>query len=368
MSLNKKIIVLSLSLSLLLTGCTSKPSFNTQNNEQKAPQEISSTPKQNTEVQTKEQPSKAVSKEIDLSKIKPNEAGQIMVLMYHHISEPEGEWVRTPDNLRKDLQTLYTKGYRPISLKDYASGNITTEAGFTPVVLTFDDGRKNNFDMIKNDKGEWVINPNCAVAILEEFNRKHPDFPLEASFFVNDNIPFEQAEHLQYKLNYIIEKGMDVGNHTSTHVNFTNTDASRIQKEISGVVKMLDKYLPGYVVDTMALPFGSRPKSTELYTYLEKGSFEGVSYRNIAILNVGWDPDKSPYHKDFNPLAIHRIRASELQKYVQNVGMYSWIEQFEKGSLQRFVSDGDPDTVTVPEKYKDKIDEKQLGNRKIKNY
>jgi len=29
--------------------------------------------------------------EIDLEKIKPNEAGQIMVLMYHSIAEPEAE-------------------------------------------------------------------------------------------------------------------------------------------------------------------------------------------------------------------------------------------------------------------------------------
>ena len=42
--------------------------------------------------------------EIDLG-LKPNEAGKIMVLMYHNIGEPEAEWVRTPANFRKDLET-----------------------------------------------------------------------------------------------------------------------------------------------------------------------------------------------------------------------------------------------------------------------
>ena len=88
----------------------------------------------------------------------------------------------------------------------------------------------------------------------------------------------------------------------------------------------------------------------------------------MAILNVGWDPAKSPYHKDFNPLAIHRIRASEIQKYVQHVGMYDWLNKFEKGSLTRFVSDGDAATVTVPEIDKEQLDENKVGKRVIKTY
>ena len=154
----------------------------------------------------------------------------------------------------------------------------------------------------------------------------------------------------------------------NTHVNFSTADASRIQKEIVGVVKMVGEYLPDYEINTLALPFGSRPKDKELYTYLEQGSYEGTSYKNIAILNVGWDPDKSPYHQDFNPFAIHRIRASEIQKYVQHVGMYDWLEKFDKGSLTRFVSDGDADTVTVPEDYKEQLAEQKIGKRTLKTY
>lgn len=306
--------------------------------------------------------------EINLEEIKPNEAGQVMILMYHHIAEPEAEWSRTPDNFRKDLQTLYEKGYRPISLKDYVNGNINTEAGYTPVVLTFDDGRQNNFNMIEDDNGDWVIDPDSAVAILEKFNEEHPDFPLEATFFVNDNTPFGQEEHVDYKMNYILDKGMDIGNHTITHVDFTNADPHRIQKEISGIVKLVGDYLPNYSVDTLALPFGSRPKNEDFYHYLEKGKFEGVEYENKAILNVGWDPYKSPYHNDFNPLAIHRIRASDLQEYVQGVGMYDWLNHFDKGSRVRYISDGDPDVVTVPDNYAEVVDSEKLGDKTLRTY
>lgn len=359
----QRLLSLGLSVILVLFGYMLTGCVNNNDLEQLTGQsgELSGEPSEELSPQV-------AAEEIDLAKIKPNEAGRIMVLMYHGIAEPEAEWVRTPDNLRKDLQTLYEKGYRPISLQDYVTGNITTEAGYTPIVLTFDDGRKNNFELIKNSQGKWVLNPDCAVAILEEFNREHPDFPLEATFFVNNNTPFGQPEHLAYKLQYIVEKGMDIGNHTNTHVDFSKADASRIQKEIAGVVEMLGAYLPDYTVNTLALPSGSRPQDKELYTYLAQGSYEGISYQNTAILNVGWDPDQSPYHQDFNPLAIHRIRASELQKYVQNVGMYDWLERFDKGSQTRFVSDGDANTVTLPEAYKELLDENKVGKRVVKTY
>ncbi|MFZ5969000.1 MAG: polysaccharide deacetylase family protein [Bacillota bacterium] len=357
---HKKIAAAVLSTMILLSGCVSKASQQSSQVEQPIVQQ------ENQEKETIE--TEEVKKEINLQEIKPNEAGQIMVLMYHHIAEPEAEWSRTPENFRKDLQVLYDQGYRPISLKDYAAGNITTEAGYTPIVLTFDDGWQNNFNMIQNDKGEWIIDPNSAIAILKEFHDKHPDFPLEATFFVNDNVPFGQQEHLEYKLKYIVENGMDIGNHTVTHVDFTNASTERMQKELAGIVKLIDEYLPDYEVNTLALPFGSRPKDKNLYVYLEKGNYEGVGYENIAILNVGWDPYKSPYHKDFNPLAIHRIRASELQKYVQGVGMYDWLQQFEKGSRVRFISDGDAETVTVPQNYEDVMDQGKIGERKLKTY
>ena len=54
---------------------------------------------------------------IDCS-LKPGENGKIMILMYHNIGAGKEEWTRTPDNFRKDLQTLYEKAYRPIRLRD----------------------------------------------------------------------------------------------------------------------------------------------------------------------------------------------------------------------------------------------------------
>ncbi len=304
---------------------------------------------------------------VDYEAIKANEAGEIMVIMYHSIGEEEKEFTRTPENFKSDLQKLYDLGYRPISLEDYAKGNINTEAGLSPVVITFDDGNLNNFNIFEKEDGSFEIDPNCAVAILEDFHKEHPDFPLEATFFLNSGIPFKQKEYAQYKLEYILERGMDIGNHTATHVNFKKTVSSdEIEKEIMGVIDSLQEYIPEYTINTLSLPFGSRPKDDSLNAYIAKGSEN--QYENIAIVEVGWDPYKSPYHVDFNPEAIHRVRGSDLQEYVKGTGLDDWIGRLEAGTRVKFISDGSPDKVVVPEEYQNKIDMNKIGERELITY
>src|SRR5690554_5501258 len=92
----------------------------------------------------------------------PNELGQVMVLMYHEIGHPEGEWRRTPENFRRDLQMLYEQGYRAVTLTDMVRGEINIPAGTSPVVFTFDDGNRGNFNYLEADEGP-VLDPDCAV-------------------------------------------------------------------------------------------------------------------------------------------------------------------------------------------------------------
>ncbi|WP_069649988.1 polysaccharide deacetylase family protein [Caloranaerobacter ferrireducens] len=301
---------------------------------------------------------------IDLSK-RPNEVGQIMILMYHNIGNKESEWVRTVENFKRDLSVLYEKGYRPISLKDFVNNNINVEAGYTPIVITFDDGNKNNFNIIVKD-GKKIIDPNCAVGILEEFHNQHPDFPLEATFFTFGKNPFRQKELVEYKLKYLIEKGLDIGNHTIGHNNFTNLDSSSIQRVIGQNVEFLSSILKNYEVNMLALPYGSRPKNKENEVYLKKGEYNGINYNNIAILNVGWKPSYSPIDKRFNPYSIPRVRASETN--VDNVGLYNWLEYFDKFPQKRFISDGNPDVVTVPKKFEDIVDKDKLNGKLLYIY
>src|SRR5262249_38332056 len=113
----------------------------------------------------------------------PNELGRIMILEYHKVDYPEQRWTRTPENFRRDLETLYSRGYRLISFADLLDRKVKTPAGTTPVVLTFDDSSPGQFRYIE-ERGTVAIDPKSAVGILDAFTREHPDFGRAATFFV----------------------------------------------------------------------------------------------------------------------------------------------------------------------------------------
>ncbi|MDO5690122.1 MAG: polysaccharide deacetylase family protein [Tissierellia bacterium] len=279
---------------------------------------------------------------IDLS-LKPNEAGQVMILMYHNIGPEEEEWVRTPENFRRDLENLYEKGYIPVRLTDFVQGKLDIPAGKTPYVITFDDARENNFRYLEDGN----IDPNCAVGILLDFAKAHPDIQPHATFFANGEVPFRVKGEEQKKVAFLLENGMDLGNHTVDHPDFTDLHLEDTIHEVGHQAQYLESLLEiDYKINTLALPFGSRPEEEAAKAAVVKGNYNGFEYENIAVLNVGWDPVPSPYHKGFDPVQLNRIRASEI--HVDNVGIYDWLKYFDENPELRYISDGDSNFLTVP--------------------
>ena len=123
----------------------------------------------------------------------PNTAGQIMVVAYHAFGAEEGRWERTPAGLRADLQGLYDRGYRPVNLIDMVTGKMDVPKGYSPVVITFDDGREGQFRYITGEDGQQSVDPTSAVGVMLAFNKEHPDWKLRATFYVSD-VPFQKAD------------------------------------------------------------------------------------------------------------------------------------------------------------------------------
>jgi hypothetical protein len=298
---------------------------------------------------------------------RPNEIGSVMIVMYHDFGPREAKWTRTPENFKRDLETLYQKGYRPVSLSDFVNNEISTPAGLTPFVLTFDDGTLKQFE-ITTQSGEHHINPKSAVGVLLAFTESHPDFPLEATFFLNGRFPFKQPELAQYKLSYLVERGMDIGNHTTGHQNLALKKYQHpeiIQRSIGHQAQHLESFLAdsSYVVNTYALCFGQRPRREALRRLLQKGVCDGKSYENIAVLNVGSGPALSPSDTSFDPMNLPRIRASQMK--TDGLGLYDWLKYFDKHPEKKFVSDGDINTITVAKRDANRLNRERLTGKSI---
>lgn len=302
---------------------------------------------------------------IDYNSIKANESGKIMVLMYHGIGNLEEEWVRTADNFKKDLKALYDKGYRTLSLHDYINNNINTPSGFTPVVITFDDSIQNQFNFIEKD-GEFEIDSTSAVGIMDSFSKEYKGFGNAATFYVYFPIPFRQKDRIKDKFEYLIKNGYDIGNHSYTHEMLGKMDAAGIQKQLALNVSMTGNYIPGYTVDTLALPYGSRPKDEALRKYLISGEYDGTKYTNNAVLLVGSNPAPAPNSIDYNPSAIPRIRASDMK--TGGTGIYDWLKYFDLHPENRYISDGDPETVVVPKSHESGINKTSILSKEFITY
>ncbi len=271
-----------------------------------------------------------------------NELGRIMILEYHRIAEPEGRWTRTPANFRRDLERLWERGYQLVGLTELLNGTLAVPAGMSPVVLTFDDSSPGQFRYLEPN-GQLEIDPDCAVGILEVFSRTHPDFGLKATFYVlpaaaQPHRLFGQPEHEARKLQYLVSRGFELGNHTLWHAALSKYPQAAVRKQLAQAQQRIQRLVPGYQLRTLALPMGAYPQEL---AWAIQGSADGVTYRHDAILRVAGGPAPSPFSRRFDPYHLPRIQAVESE-------LTFWLRYFDQHPEERFVSDGDPTTVTIP--------------------
>ncbi|CAA9245464.1 MAG: hypothetical protein AVDCRST_MAG76-1999 [uncultured Acidimicrobiales bacterium] len=276
----------------------------------------------------------------DPASVKANELGVVPVLMYHRLTQtPTGEYDRSPDDFRAELQRLHDSGYRPILARDLVDGRIDVQAGKSPVVLTFDDTTVSQYRL--GPDGNVVA--DTAVGILLEFSRSHPDFRPIATMYVNGN-PFEAGAGTP-ELQDLARRGFELGAHTLTHQNLAKTDADNVQKELVRGLRVITKAVPDAKVETLALPFGIKPKDKEL---ARAGTWDGQSYSFDGVFLVGAEPSPSPFAVAFDPLKVPRIRSAEWNGQKPNYGSSFWLDTLDKYPERRYVSDGDPDRVSFP--------------------
>ncbi|MCX0272597.1 polysaccharide deacetylase family protein [Nocardia zapadnayensis] len=254
--------------------------------------------------------------------------------MYHQLSpRPGGEYDQTPAEFRAELDRLHREGYRPITAAQYAAGTVDIPAGTHPVVLTFDDSTTSQLRFT----ADGAPAPDCAVAVLEEFAARHPDFPARATFYVTDDAFGGDPRALPW----LARHGYEIGAHTATHPDLGSLDAAGVQRELAQNVRAIGAAAPGTEVRTMALPLGSAPADPALAL---AGSWDGTGYRFEAAMLVGANPAPSPFGA-VDPAAVPRIRSGLGRVPFDSA---HWLDELAANPESRFTSDGDPQRISFP--------------------
>jgi len=227
-------------------------------------------------------------------------------------------------------------------MQSYIEGTFDVPIGRTPIVFTFDDGHESNFRFIETSNG-YEIDPECVVGILDAFFKEHPDFGRHAIFYLNKDNPFGQPKYLTEKLDYLLEHGYEIGNHTMHHKSLATLDRNGIEQAIGGNVGYFSSLDPAYTLTSMALPFGERPSDETLRPFLFDGTYQGQPYVNKLILLVGWRPEVPLYLFESGPYTLNRVQSGD-----GDYQLTYWLDYFMANQSQRFYSDGDPEKISVP--------------------
>ncbi len=288
-----------------------------------------------------------------------DETGRVMVLEYHRVGGDPGlapEWTISSPEFREELEYLRSHGYHPVNLRDFVRNQIDVPAGRTPVVLAFDDSSDSQFTLIRRE-GRWIPDPGGAVGVLADFHRRHPDWPLRATWFVlpaadPPNNFFGQPRLVKRKLEYLTRQGMEVGSHTLYHADLASATPEEIRRQLALSIVEIRRRLPGYDVTTLGIPFGQYPDDE---TLLRSGEWEGHRYAFEAAVEVAGGPSLPPGAHGFDPMHAPRVQTGRGPGQSREV-----FEYFERRPSERYRSDGDPDTIAFPKAHATRLDLERL--------
>lgn len=284
-----------------------------------------------------------------IQQLQPNELGQIPVLEYHQIGPAPEQFVRTPDQMRGDLQWLYDNGFYVVNLSDIVNDTLNVPAGKKPVALTFDDSPAGQFRLLRLDSGQYLIDPDCAIGIMESFFSKYADFGRGGEFAVLPTMLFDwttveaepdQQQLGQMKLQWLVDNGYELGNHTIDHVSLAGLTNDEIMYQLAESNLAIQQLVPGAAIDSITLPFGIYPDGGD-DTLFRGFDYKGQHFVWQSALLVGANPTVVPISTEWDQYAVARIQAfdDELNK---------WFGVFEDNPGLLYVSDGDPNTLTIP--------------------
>jgi peptidoglycan/xylan/chitin deacetylase (PgdA/CDA1 family) len=262
-----------------------------------------------------------------VGKLPANHMGRIPVLEYHVIGrEKNGLYTRTVASFKADLEDVYRRGYRPITIAQMLDKNFAdVPNGMSPVVFVFDDASPEQFGYVEGADGTLTIDPTTGIGIWQEFMKTHPGWKNRGTFcllngasaghnFFGDSPKYlgqKKAWRFQ-KVKWLADQGFELCDHTVWHARLDKFSDAVVQEQIARNLLAIDSVVPGYKVRTFALPYGIWPKNRPLAwqgTWTDPKTKQAHPYKFDAVLEVSGGPARSPYDPQFDPHSIKRIEA-----------------------------------------------------------
>ena len=271
-------------------------------------------------------------------RLSANHMGRIPILEYHLITGTKNaEYTRTPESFRKDLEDVYARGYRPVTVSQMLDKDFhEVPPGMSPVIFVFDDASAEQFSYIENN-GKLEIDPTSGLGIWLDFAKTHPGWTNRATFcmlnggaaghnFFGDG-PKYRGQHRQWRLQkvkWLADNGFELCGHTLWHAMLNKYSDAVVQEQIARNIMGIDSAVAGYKVRTFALPYGIWPKNRELAwrgSWTDPKTGQTHAYNFEAVLEVAGGPTRSPFDPQFNPHSITRIQAvgDDIRKFLDRL-------------------------------------------------
>jgi peptidoglycan/xylan/chitin deacetylase (PgdA/CDA1 family) len=197
----------------------------------------------------------------------------VPILMYHSIGYEEGSFFVSPENFNRQMRYLKDKGYEVISLDELVKSiESKKRVRRNKVVITFDDGYKDNF--------------TYAYPVLKRYN-----FPATI-FLITDYIgtksnPGEKEFMLWEDVVVMSNNGISFGGHTKSHITLgLMVDEKQAFEEIAGSKEALEKKIDGRV-DYFCYPVGAF--NERIKELVRKAGYKGACATNRGYVKYNRD-------------------------------------------------------------------------------
>ena len=184
----------------------------------------------------------------------------VPIITYHSIGYQNDALSVTPENLDRQLAYLKDNHYNVISLDALVEGIKSNKKFEKTVVITFDDGRKDNYQY--------------AYPVLKRYN-----FPV--TIFLAANLINNKADFLTWdEVRAMMKDNISFEAHTKNHVHldFVKSD-EELWDEIAGAKKMIEDNIktPVYY---FSYPYGAF--NDKVQSFMKKAGFKAACTTNVG--------------------------------------------------------------------------------------